>query len=327
VTVTSFDRLNARGRPARPTRGPAKWIEAPDYDPGPELETALNMAMALGQPLLITGEPGCGKTSAAYYAAWRMRLDPGDVIHETVRSDASAARLKYDFDHVRYFRDAQEAAARASAEAMRAALDHKPLPAPLAALDRRAYVTPGTLWKAFAPASASKGEDHGRDTVLLLDEIDKAPRDFPNDLLHELDLMEFTVSETNEVVRAADREGKLALVVITSNQERELPNAFLRRCVHHHIEMDPIRVAEIVKRRVGGELDDELVDLALDRYDKLRSDPALDHRPALSELLVWLRVIALSGRKDIVDAIAAAPLAELPYLGALVKTPADRAKL
>ena len=168
----SFDWLNAKKPPAAPAVGPRKWIEAPRYEPGDELVTALNMAMALDQPLLVTGEPGCGKTSAAYWAAWRMGLDHEDVIHETVRSDASAARLKYEFDHVRYFRDAQVAAARAAAESMRAAMQREPLPALVEALDRGKYIDRGPLWRAFEPVDPSVGgEDHGRDTVLLLDEI------------------------------------------------------------------------------------------------------------------------------------------------------------
>jgi MoxR-like ATPase len=328
----TFDRLKAQ--PPAPKNGPRKWLEAPLYDPGAELETALNMAMALEQPLLITGEPGCGKTSAAYWAAWRMCLEPEDVIHETVRSDSSAARLKYEFDHVRYFRDAQVAAARVSADSMRAAmLNQPPPPVSVEVLDRSKYIQRGPLWRAFEPADPSAGhEDHGRDTVLLLDEIDKAPRDFPNDLLHELEEREFAVLETGRSVRAGARnKGKLALVVITSNGERRLPDAFLRRCVHHHIDMDQSRIAKIVYSRVtppSGGLSKELVDFALERYHELRDGRELEHRPTLAELLVWTRLIELSDRKDeLADEIKNNPLRELPYLGALLKDPRDRSNL
>lgn len=192
-------------------------VNAARFVPGEQLETAINTAIAVGEPLLITGEPGTGKTQAAYYVAYKLGLEP--VLHFQVKSDGNAQDLLYHFDTVRYFHDAHFSKSAAP-------------------LNKADYVEPRALWQAMA-------SPHPR--VLLIDEIDKAPRDFPNDLLHELDQMEFTVAETGKTIRAPRTQRPI--VVITSNSERRLPEPFLRRCVYHHIRFDDNLVAKAVEKR------------------------------------------------------------------------------
>jgi MoxR-like ATPase len=191
--------------------------DAKRFVPGEQLEIAINTALAVGAPLLITGEPGTGKTQAAYYTAYKLGIEP--VLHFQVKSDSSARDLLYHFDTVRYFHDAN---VRKDGE----------LPPKAAYVERRA------LWEAIASPTPR---------VLLVDEIDKAPRDFPNDLLHELDQMEFTIAETQETIRAP--KAQRPLVFITSNSERRLPEPFLRRCVYHHIRFDDELVMRAVDKR------------------------------------------------------------------------------
>ncbi|MBL9009008.1 MAG: MoxR family ATPase [Myxococcales bacterium] len=307
----SFHRLEqAPPPPAIPSNAPPKWKESPLYRADRELVMSLQIAMAMRQPLLLTGDPGCGKTGAAYWAAWRLGLSPQDFFHVQTRSDASAARLKYEFDAVRYFRESQASALR------NIPFDE----------DRERFLQRGPLWLAFCAAQK-------RSTVLLLDEIDKAPRDFPNDLLHEFELLEFEVPEWPEPDgrprRISGRGGPddgLTLMVLTSNGERQLPDAFLRRCVHHHLRFDAVWLAEIVRHRMAlGDLriDPGLVDHAVKRFVVLQNTPGLRHRPGLSEFLVWLRTVALVGGIDPQRLSSLRP-AELPYLGTLLKDPNDR---
>lgn len=202
--------------------------DASRFVPGEQLATAINTAIAVGEPLLVTGEPGTGKTQAAYYAAYKLGIEP--VIHFQVKSDSTARDLLYHFDTVRYFHDAH-------------LLSLEPQGAnPTQRLDKRNYIEPRALWTAFQTAGTT-----GAPCVLLIDEIDKAPRDFPNDLLHELDKMEFTVIETGETISAPRH--LTPIVFITSNSERRLPEPFLRRCVYHHIRFDDQLVARAIASR------------------------------------------------------------------------------
>ncbi|MGH9891363.1 MAG: AAA family ATPase [bacterium] len=285
------DQRPLRDRPFTTVAGSFKE-DARRFVSGEALETAINTAIAVGEPLLITGEPGTGKTQAAYYAAYRLGIEP--VIHFQVKSDSMARDLLYHFDTVRYFHDAH----------VRTDKDNEPL-------DKGRYVERRALWEAMASAYPR---------VLLIDEIDKAPRDFPNDLLHELDKMEFTVLETQEKI-VADKAQR-PIVFITSNSERRLPEPFLRRCAYHHIRFDDELVNKAVESRRDEykNLHQDVLELAVQRFLKLR-DASLRKRPATGELLVWLRVLALAAgtypeRLD-------EDLSKLPYLGTLLKDHQD----
>lgn len=266
--------------------------DARRFVPGEQLETAINTAIAVGEPLLITGEPGTGKTQAAYYAAFKLGIEP--VIHFQVKSDSSANDLLYYFDSVRYFYEAS-IAAKDSRE-----------------IRKEDFIEPRALWEAI---------DSAMPRVLLIDEIDKAPRDFPNDLLHELDKMEFKISETGRSIAAS--KSKRPIVFITSNSERRLPEPFLRRCVYHHIRFDDSVVARAVERRKDEyqNLDPDFLKLAIARFLGLRKRN-LRKGPSTAELLVWLRVLSIAtgaGPAPLLDA----DLSKLPYLGTLLKDHMD----
>jgi len=262
------------------------------FVPGEDLEIAINTALAVGAPLLITGEPGTGKTQAAYYTAYKLGVEP--VLHFQVKSESSAGDLLYYFDAVRYFHDA-----------------HTQQLSPGETMAKSRYVERRPLWEAFTSDSPR---------VLLIDEIDKAPRDFPNDLLHELDKMEFTVAETQERIVATPE--MRPVVFITSNSERRLPEPFLRRCVYHNIRFNEQLVRQAVEQRKEeySSLSPEFVELAVRRFLALRSRP-LRKIPSTGELLVWLRVLA--------TAVGTYPeklndnLERLPFIGTLLKDQQD----
>ncbi len=275
--------------------------DARRFVPGERLATAINTAIALGEPLLITGEPGTGKTQTAYYAAYKLGLDA--VIHFQVKSDTTAHDLLYHFDTIRYFHDAHLQPLDQAASAHQ----HP--------LDKHDYVEPRALWDAF-----QRAEETELPQVVLIDEIDKAPRDFPNDLLHELDKMEFTVTETGQVVKAP--RALRPLVFITSNSERRLPEPFLRRCVYHHMQFDDTLVEQAVhaRREEFGNLSDAFLALAMQRFLALRDYP-LRKRPATGELLMWLQVLSLA--VGTYEEQFDENLGKLPYLGVLLKDHQD----
>jgi MoxR-like ATPase len=270
---------------------------------GEALANAMNTAIAIGEPLLLTGEPGTGKTQAAYYAAFQLGVE---CIHFQVKSDSTARDLLYDFDMVRYFRDAniQNVHPQQSGEKKE--------------LDRGEYIDKRALWSAF-----ETGKEKGMPQVLLIDEIDKAPRDFPNDLLHELDQMEFTIIETGEKIDAPPL--LRPIVFITSNSERRLPEPFLRRCVYHHIEFDDRIVEQAVmsRRAEFKDLSDGFIELAIKRFLALRNRN-LRKLPATGEFLVWLRVLALAVGKY--SEHLEEDLSKLPYLNTLLKDHQDLAE-
>jgi MoxR-like ATPase len=192
--------------------------DAHRFVPGEELTLAINTAIAVGQPLLLTGEPGTGKTQAAYYTAYKLGVEP--VLHFQVKSDSNASDLLYHFDAVRYFYDASTKGRTMDAESEGERTE----------LNKSDYVEKRALWLALESEVPR---------VLLIDEIDKASRDFPNDLLHELDQMQFTVAETQQIIPESPiPKGQRPIVFITSNSERRLPEPFLRRCIYHHIKFD-----------------------------------------------------------------------------------------
>ncbi len=273
--------------------------DARKFVPGEQLETSINTAIAVGEPLLITGEAGTGKTQAAYYAAYKLNIEP--VIHFQVKSDSTARDLLYHFDTVSYFHDAH-------LKSFEGSENHK-------SLDKKKYVEPHALYESFETAKKMNTP-----RVLLIDEIDKAPRDFPNDLLHELDKMEFTITETGEKIIA--HKNLAPIVFITSNSERRLPEPFLRRCVYHHIQFDDqiVRQAVVVRKDEYSNMSDDFIKMAVQRFLALR-ERALRKKPATGELLVWLRVLSL--------AVGTYPenldkdLSLLPYLGVLIKDHKD----
>jgi MoxR-like ATPase len=258
------------------------------YLADPELVQAVNAALAVEQPLLVTGEAGTGKTVLAYSIAAELEL--GDVEVFVVRSDHQGRELLYEIDNLNRFYDAQVGDERAR--------------------DRTNYLHYGPLARAFLADSRK---------VVLIDEIDKAPRDFPNDLLHALDRFEVRIPELGIVEEARVRP----IVIITSNQESQLPDPFLRRCVFHHIAPPGReRLQEILQQRLGHlQLAERLRDRIVDRFLELRGmKGTLNKTPATSEMLVWARILAAAGfRADQLDG----PLQGLPFLSALLKTRQD----
>lgn len=269
--------------------------EARRFIPGTRLETAMNTAIAVGEPLLITGEAGTGKTQAAYYAAYKLGLEP--VIHFQVKSDSTANNLLYHFDTVRYFHDAHLATK--------------------SELNKVEYVEKCPLWKAMESDSPR---------VVLIDEIDKAPRDFPNDLLLELDKMKFKITETGQTIQLDDKK-RYPIIFITSNSEHRLPEPFLRRCTYHHIRFDEGLLKKVLEKRQDefAQLSEGFIKLATQRFLELRQQ-RVRKKPSTGEYLVWLRVLVLATGAESEQALEKqlqGKLANLPYLGTLLKDVQD----
>jgi MoxR-like ATPase len=225
------------------------------YIATPDLEMAVNASVTLGRPLLIKGEPGTGKTQLALEVA-RSLDRPNFEWH--VKSTSKAQHGLYEYDAVSRLRDSQLGEARVA--------------------DIRNYIVRGKLWEAFASEVQP---------VLLIDEIDKADIEFPNDLLRELDRMEFYVHETRELVQARHRP----VIIITSNNEKELPDAFLRRCFFHYIRFpDADTMQRIVEVHHPG-LKRELLAEALGAFYRVRETPGLKKKPSTSELLDWIKLL------------------------------------
>ena len=263
-----------------------KFASTAAYVATEELAVAVNAAVMLERPLLVKGEPGTGKTELARQVSAALGLP---LIEWHVKSTTKAREGLYEYDAVSRLRDSQLGEARVH--------------------DVRNYIRKGRLWQAF--------EAQGR-VVLLIDEIDKADIEFPNDLLQELDRMEFTVEETGEMVRALHRP----VVIITSNNEKELPDAFLRRCFFHYIRFPDIETLKAIVRVHFPDIKDRLLTAALTQFFDLRETPGLKKKPSTSEVLDWLRLILAEDLSP--EDLRAEPGAVLPKLhGALLKTEAD----
>jgi MoxR-like ATPase len=263
-----------------------KFLGTDSYVATDELTVAVNAAVTLERPLLVKGEPGTGKTELARQVAAALHLP---LIEWHVKSTTRAAQGLYEYDAVSRLRDSQLGDARVA--------------------DVRNYIRKGKLWQAF---------EAERRVVLLIDEIDKADIEFPNDLLQELDRMEFFVYETGETIRARHRP----VVIITSNNEKELPDAFLRRCFFHYIRFPDM---ETLKRIVAvhfPDIKDRLLTAALTQFFELREVPGLKKRPSTSEVLDWLKLL-LAEDLDAED-LRRDSAAALPRLhGALLKNEQD----
>jgi MoxR-like ATPase len=257
-----------------------------DYVATPDLMVAVNAAIALERPLLVKGEPGTGKTELARQIAAGLGLP---ILEWHVKSTTKAAQGLYEYDAVSRLRDSQLGEARVH--------------------EVRNYIRPGPLWQAF---------DAEGKVVLLIDEIDKADIEFPNDLLQELDRMEFFVYETGETVRAKTRP----IVIITSNNEKELPDAFLRRCFFHYIRFpDAETLARIVDVHFPG-IKSALVRAALTQFFELRETPGLKKKPSTSEALDWLKLMLVDDLAP--EVLRGEASNSLPRLhGALLKNEQD----
>jgi MoxR-like ATPase len=233
----------------------SRFAGTDQYIATPDLNMAVNAAITLSRPLLIKGEPGTGKTRLALEVAAAL----GRPLFEWhVKSTSKAQQGLYEYDAVSRLRDSQLGDARVA--------------------DISNYILKGKLWEAF---------DSPTQPVLLIDEIDKADIEFPNDLLRELDRMEFYVYETRELVKARHRP----IIIITSNNEKELPDAFLRRCFFHYIRFpDPETMTKIVESHYPG-LRRELLAEALAAFFKVREMPGLKKKPSTSELLDWIKLL------------------------------------
>lgn len=306
MTERRFDLLDPDDRsPERNTALAAREIPATlgshreaarFFQPDADLVDAVNVALAVGAPLLLTGEPGTGKTQVAFYLAWYFDiLDHLYTLH--VRSTTTADDLLYRFDAVAYLHAANDPGRRGTS------------------IDKADFVERGPLWLAY---------EAGGPAIVLLDEIDKAPRDFPNDLLNVLDQHTFPVPEAKRTVSRAG--GPPPLVIITSNSERRLPEPFLRRCIFHHIEFTDELLRRAVEARLGDfpHLSAEVREVAVQRFLDLRARD-LRKKPATAELLVWLTI--LSARGGVTTESLRAPFLSLPALSALVKDRDDLALL
>jgi MoxR-like ATPase len=252
-----------------------------NYITSPELRHAVNVAAAIQRPLLVRGEPGTGKTLLATAVAEDLGLE---MIEWNVKSTSKAAEGLYVYDTVQRLQDSRFG-------------DHD-------VSDIRQYIKLGPLGRALTS---------DLQVVLLIDEIDKADIEFPNDLLHELDVMEFTVTETGDSHAAIQRP----MVVITSNAEKELPDPFLRRCIFHFIEFPGEDLMTEIVRVHHPAIGDTLLEQCLAKFYWLRGVKGLRKRPSTSELVDWIGALLAAG-------VQPGHLAkELPFLGALVKKEED----
>ncbi|MBK9596421.1 MAG: MoxR family ATPase [Rhodocyclales bacterium] len=237
---------------------PMRFEGSTDYVATPDLMLAVNAAITLQRPLLVKGEPGTGKTMLAETVAAALGLP---LLQWHIKSTTKAQQGLYEYDAVSRLRDSQLGGEHGSR-----------------VHDIANYIVKGVLWQAFSAETP---------TVLLIDEVDKADIEFPNDLLRELDRMEFHVYETRELVRAKHRP----IVFITSNNEKELPDAFLRRCFFHYIKFPDRETMQSIIDVHFPNIKKALIREALEVFFELREIPGLKKKPSTSELLDWLKLL------------------------------------
>ena len=252
-----------------------------------ELIEAVNASITLEKPLLIKGEPGTGKTKLAEEIALKFNTD---LIKWNVKSTTKAHQGLYEYDAVSRLRDSQLGNDKVN--------------------DVAYYIKKGVLWNAFTTK---------KKPVLLIDEIDKADIEFPNDLLQELDTMEFFVYETGELIKAKQRP----IVIITSNNEKDLPDAFLRRCFFHYINFPDVNTLEQIVKVHYPDIKKNLVNASINSFLSVRDTAGIKKKPSTSELLDWLKLI-LADDIDAQDLVKKNNKNILPPLyGALLKNEAD----
>lgn len=250
-----------------------------------DLKMAVNAALTLERPLLIKGEPGTGKTLLAEEVALALGRP---LLQWHIKSTTKAQQGLYEYDAVSRLRDSQLGDERVH--------------------NISNYIVKGALWEAFEAETP---------TILLIDEIDKADIEFPNDLLREIDKMEFQVYETQQTIKAIHRP----LIIITSNNEKELPDAFLRRCFFHYIRFpEADTLSDIVKVHFPT-LADDLLQAALSSFYALRNAPGLKKKPSTSEFLDWIQLL-LYQQID-AESVRSASVTSAPLIGALIKNEQD----
>ncbi len=256
------------------------------YIASADLAVAVNAAITLERPLLVKGEPGTGKTELARQVAAALGHR---IIEWNIKSTTRAQQGLYEYDAVSRLRDSQLGDAQVH--------------------DIAAYIKKGKLWEAFEATDR---------VVLLIDEIDKADIEFPNDLLQELDRMEFFVYETGETVQAKQRP----IVIITSNNEKELPDAFLRRCFFHYIKFPDAETLKTIVEVHHPGIKQRLLSTALEQFFEIRETPGLKKKPSTSEVLDWLKLILAEDLTP--EDLQRASTDSLPKLhGALLKNEQD----
>ena len=264
-----------------------KFTGTDTYISTEDLSMAVNASVALERPLLIKGEPGTGKTMLAEEVAQALKMP---LIEWHIKSTTKAKQGLYEYDAVTRLRDSQLGDERVK--------------------DISNYIEKGKLWEAFSAEEK---------VVLLVDEIDKADIEFPNDLLQELDRMEFFVYETKETIKAINRP----IVIITSNNEKELPDAFLRRCFFHYINFPDRETMQQIVSVHHPKIKKKLVKEALDIFFDVRKVPGLKKKPSTSELIDWLKLLMADDIPDEIlkdrDPTKAIP----PLYGALIKNEQD----
>ena len=312
------DLENLKGQQAAPVDLPARresFSKPEGYRPGLKLVNAIKVALLLRKPLLVTGRPGAGKTELGHYLAWKMRLSAEEEANPyayqfNAKSSSIARDLFYNYDAIGHYR---------AKGAIRPFLTFNAL-----GIAMLRCAKPTAELKKHLPEFAGVT---GKQSVVVIDEIDKAPRDFPNDLLNEIDKSYFQIAELENLKVEADRV-KAPILVITSNSEKGLPAAFLRRCVYYDIEPHSDQeLKEIVSRRLTefADLEGALLESAVKKFGELaREDSGMNHKPGTAELLDWLA--ALLGRGADVKADLKAQQARVnETYAALVKSQNDRA--
>ncbi len=276
------------------------WTGSEKYLCDPQLAQAFHMARTLGMPLLIEGEPGTGKTELPLHYAESMKLD----LHVyPVGSKSNVEQFVARFDHVKYLRDSQ-------IEILNAQREEKGLDSKLSTGGRNPEMLADYVAKG--PAARAYGSPN---SVLLIDEIDKAPREFPNDLLYALSHRKFIMPESGEEVSVSEEE--MPAIVITSNREQELPTAFKGRCIYHYIHFPDKEVMQQIIDKHYPQLDEKVVKVALDVFYHLRR-LGLERAPTTREILNWLKYVREASPQDAVRKIEG-----LEGIGALIKTQAD----